>query len=28
VRLFPDPFTWLWVDLKLRFARVLPKDLC
>jgi hypothetical protein len=27
VRLFPDPFTWLWVDLKLRFARVLPKDL-
>lgn len=27
VRLFRDPFTWLWVDLKLRFARVLPKDL-
>ena len=26
VRLFRDPFTWLWVDLKLRFARVLPKD--
>jgi hypothetical protein len=27
VRLFRDPFTWLWVDLRLRFARVLPKDL-
>jgi len=27
VRLFRDPFTWLWVDLKLRFARVLPRDL-
>jgi hypothetical protein len=27
VRLFRDPLTWLWVDLKLRFARVLPKDL-
>ena len=27
VRLFRDPFTWLWVDLKLRFARVFPKDL-
>ena len=27
VRLFRDPFTWLWVDLKLRFARVLQKDL-
>jgi hypothetical protein len=27
VRLFRDPFTWLWVDLKLRFTRVLPKDL-
>jgi SAM-dependent methyltransferase len=27
VRLFRDPFTWLWVDLKLRFARALPKDL-
>ena len=27
VRLFRDPFTWLWVDLKLRFARVLPKDI-
>jgi hypothetical protein len=27
VRLFRDPFTWLWVDLKLRFAQVLPKDL-
>jgi len=27
VRLFRDPFNWLWVDLKLRFARVLPKDL-
>jgi hypothetical protein len=27
VRLFRDPFTWVWVDLKLRFARVLPKDL-
>jgi len=27
VRLFRDPFTWLWADLKLRFARVLPKDL-
>jgi hypothetical protein len=26
VRLFRDPLTWLWVDLKLRFARVLPKD--
>jgi hypothetical protein len=27
VRLFRDPLTWIWVDLKLRFARVLPKDL-
>jgi hypothetical protein len=27
VRLFRDPLTWLWVDLKLRFARLLPKDL-
>jgi hypothetical protein len=27
VRLFRDPFTWLWVDLKLRFSRVLPKYL-
>jgi hypothetical protein len=27
VRLFRDPFTWIWVDLKLRFARVLPKNL-
>jgi hypothetical protein len=27
VRLFRDPFTWLWVDLKLRFVRLLPKDL-
>jgi glycosyltransferase involved in cell wall biosynthesis len=27
VRLFRDPFTWLWVDLKLRFTRVLPKNL-
>jgi hypothetical protein len=27
VRLVRDPFTWLWVDLKLRFGRVLPKDL-
>ena len=27
VRLFRDPFTWIWVDLKLRFTRVLPKDL-
>ena len=27
VRLFRDPFTWLWVDLKLRFARVLRRDL-
>jgi hypothetical protein len=27
VRLFRDPLTWLWVDLKLRFARVLPKNL-
>ena len=27
VRLFRDPFTWLWVDLKLRFTRVLPNDL-
>jgi hypothetical protein len=26
VRLFRDPLTWLWVDLRLRFARVLPKD--
>jgi hypothetical protein len=26
VRVFRDPFTWLWVDLKLRFTRVLPKD--
>jgi hypothetical protein len=24
VRLFRDPFTWLWVDLKLRFARRTP----
>jgi hypothetical protein len=27
VRLFRDPLTWIWVDLKLRFGRVLPKDL-
>jgi len=27
VRLFRDPLTWIWVDLKLRFERVLPKDL-
>jgi Glycosyl transferase family 2 len=27
VRLFRDPFTWLWVDLKLRFSRILPKGL-
>ncbi|MGA3213471.1 MAG: glycosyltransferase family 2 protein [Terriglobales bacterium] len=27
VRLFRDPLTWLWVDLKLRFARILPRDL-
>ena len=27
VRLFRDPLTWIWVDLKLRFTRVLPKDL-
>ena len=27
VRVFRDPLTWIWVDLKLRFARVLPKDL-
>ncbi len=27
VRLFRDPFQWLWVDLKLRFTRLLPKDL-
>ena len=27
VRPFRDPFTWLWVDLKLRFTRVLPKNL-
>ena len=26
VRMFRDPLTWLWVDFKLRFARVLPKD--
>jgi hypothetical protein len=26
VRLFRDPLTWLWVDLRLRFARALPKD--
>jgi hypothetical protein len=26
VRLFRDPLTWLWVDLKLRFTRILPKD--
>jgi hypothetical protein len=27
VRLFRDPLTWIWVDLKLRFTRVLPKRL-
>lgn len=27
VRLFRDPFTWLWVDLKFRFTRMLPKNL-
>jgi len=27
VRLFRDPLTWLWVDLKLRFAPLFPKDL-
>jgi hypothetical protein len=26
VRLFRDPFTWLWVDLKLRLARRTPGD--
>lgn len=26
VRLFRDPFTWLWVDLKLRVTRLFPKD--
>ena len=25
VRLFRDPLTWLWVDLKLRFTRVVPE---
>ncbi|HUE03332.1 MAG TPA: glycosyltransferase family 2 protein [Bryobacteraceae bacterium] len=27
IRMFRDPLTWIWVDLKLRFTRVLPKDL-
>jgi len=27
VRLFRDPFTWVWVNLRLRVTRVLPKDL-
>ncbi len=27
VRLFRDPFTWLWIDLKLRFTRLYPKNL-
>jgi hypothetical protein len=27
VRLFRDPSTWLWIDLKLRFTRVLPKHI-
>jgi len=27
VRMFRDPPTWIWVDLKLRFVRLLPKDL-
>lgn len=27
VRLFRDPLTWIWADLRLRFTRVLPKYL-
>jgi hypothetical protein len=27
VRMFRDPVGWLWIDLKLRFQRALPKDL-
>jgi hypothetical protein len=27
IRRFRDPLTWIRVDLKLRFTRVLPKDL-
>jgi len=27
VRLFRDPLTWLWADFRLRFTRVLPRDL-
>lgn len=27
VRMFRDPFGWLWVDLKLRFERLFPGDL-
>jgi SAM-dependent methyltransferase len=26
VRVFRDPFGWLWVDVKLRFQRVMPRD--
>lgn len=27
IRFFRDPFGWLWIDLKLRFQRAIPKDL-
>jgi hypothetical protein len=27
IRVFRDPFGWLWIDLKLRFQRAIPKDL-
>lgn len=27
VRMFRDPFGWLWIDVKLRFERLFPKDL-
>jgi hypothetical protein len=27
IRVFRDPFGWLWIDLKLRFQRAIPKEL-
>ncbi|MGA2588344.1 MAG: glycosyltransferase [Bryobacteraceae bacterium] len=27
VRIFRDPLTWIWINLKLRFTRLFPKDL-
>ena len=27
IRIFRDPFTWVWVNLRLRFTRLFPKDL-